>query len=153
MKRRNFLTLGAGAVAAMAAPAVVRAQGSGVVNLYSARHYQTDEALYGEFTQQTGIRINRIDADADPLLERLRAEGRNSPCDVFISVDAGRIERARELGMLQAISSAVLNEKIPANVRDPNGTWYGFSKRARVLVYSRERVRPADLSTYEALTD
>src|SRR5262249_31327307 len=99
MRRRQFLSLGASGVAALAMPAIVRAQGHGVVNLYSARHYQTDEALYGEFTRATGIRINRIDADADPLLERLRAEGRNSPCDVFISVDAGRIERARELGV------------------------------------------------------
>jgi iron(III) transport system substrate-binding protein len=147
------LAFGASGVAALAAPAIVRAQGSGVVNLYSARHYQTDEALYSEFTNQTGIRVSRIDADADPLLERLKAEGRNSPADVFITVDAGRIERARAEGLLQAIASPVLNEKIPAHLRAQDDTWYGFSKRARVLIYSRERVRPSQLSTYEDLAD
>ena len=153
MNRREFLMLGGASALVLAAPSIVRAQGAGVVNLYSARHYQTDEALYGEFTQQTGIRVNRIDADADPLLERLKAEGRNSPCDVFISVDAGRIERAREQGLLQPANSAVLAERVPAHLRAPDGTWFGFSKRARVLVYARDRVRPSELSTYEDLAD
>ena len=153
MNRRQFLGLGSASVALLAAPALGRAQSGGMVNLYSARHYQTDEALYGEFTQQTGIRVNRIDADADPLLERLKAEGRNSPCDVFISVDAGRIERAREQGLLQPINSESLTQRVPAHLRSPDGMWFGFSKRARVLVYSRDRVRPSDLSTYEDLAD
>ncbi len=124
-----------------------------VVNLYSARHYNTDEKLYSTFTERTGIKINRIDDDADKLLQRMQAEGDKSPADVFITVDAGRIERARQLGLLQPIKSDVLEKAIPAHLRDPYGSWYGFSKRARVVVYAKDRVKPGDLSTYEALTD
>lgn len=124
-----------------------------VLNLYSARHYNTDERLYSEFTERTGIRINRIDDDADKLLQRMQAEGDKSPADVFITVDAGRIEKARQLGLLQPVKSDVLEKAIPAHLRDPYGSWYGFSKRARVIIYAKDRVKPGDLSTYEALTD
>jgi iron(III) transport system substrate-binding protein len=129
------------------------AQGA-TLNLYSARHYKTDEALYGNFADLTGIKINRIDAEPDPLLQRLRSEGDKSPCDVFITTDAGRIERAREMGLLQPVNSAVLAKAVPAHLRDPGNTWFGFSKRARVIMYNKEKVPTADAPrTYEALAD
>lgn len=117
---------------------------SGTLNLYSARHYNTDEALYGNFADLTGIKINRVDAEPDPLVQRLRTEGDKSPCDVFITVDAGRIERAREMGLLQAVNSPVLAKAIPAHLRDPDNTWFGFSKRARVILYNKEKVTAAN---------
>src|SRR5687767_1903854 len=123
------------------------------LNLYSARHYNTDEALYGNFADLTGIKINRIDAEPDPLVARLRAEGDKSPCDVLITTDAGRIERARQLGLLQPVSSAVLIAAVPAHLRDPDNTWFGFSKRARVIFYSKAKVNPAEIPTYESLAD
>ena len=150
MKRRALvkagLALGSGAFIARKA----WAQG-GTLNLYSARHYKTDEALYGNFADLTGVKINRVDAEPDPLIQRLRTEGDKSPCDVFITVDAGRIERAREMGLLQATDSAVLAKAIPAHLRDPDNTWFGFSKRARVIMYAKDRVKPEQLSTYEDL--
>ncbi len=127
---------------------------TGTLNLYSARHYNTDEALYGNFADLTGIKINRIDAEPDPLVQRLKAEGDKSPCDVFITVDAGRIERAREMGLLQSVNSPVLTKSIPAHLRDPDSTWFGFSKRARVIVYNKEKVTAADApKNYEDLAD
>lgn len=126
---------------------------SGVVNLYSARHYDTDEALYQSFSDRTGIQVNLVEAEADQLIERVKSEGVNSPADVLITVDAGRLWRAQEAGILQPVSSSLLTSAIPANLRDPEGHWFGFSKRARVLFYSKDRVNPAELSTYEALVD
>lgn len=151
MKRRALVTSGLafGAGAFIARQPLADAK----LNLYSARHYNTDEALYGNFADLTGIRINRVDAEPDPLVERLRAEGDKSPCDIFITTDAGRIERARQMGLLQAVSSKVLEASVPAHLRDPDGTWFGFSKRARVILYNREKVKPADVPTYESLAD
>jgi iron(III) transport system substrate-binding protein len=150
LHRRALL---AGAAALLAAPAIGRTQGAGVVNLYSSRHYDTDVALYDNFTRATGITVNRIEAGPDPLIERMRAEGANSPADVFLSVDAGRIERARELGLLQPLKSAVIEQAVPAPLRDPDGFWYGFSTRARVIMFNKEKVQASELSTYEALAD
>ena len=131
-----------------------RAEAQATLNLYSARHYNTDEALYGNFADQSGVKINRIDAEPDPLLERLRAEGDKSPCDVLITTDAGRIERARQLGVLQPVASDVLTKAVPAHLRDPDNTWFGFSVRARVIVYSKERVPAANApQNYEDLAD
>ncbi len=150
MQRRYFLAGGIAAGSVWAAGS--RAQDAGELNLYSARHYNTDQALYGNFTDLTGIKINRIDAEPDPLVERLRAEGDKSPCDVFITTDAGRIERARQMGLLQAVSSPALSA-VPAHLRDPDGTWFGFSKRARVILYNKEKVKPEEVPTYESLAD
>jgi iron(III) transport system substrate-binding protein len=145
------------ALAALAMVASVGADGPAAaaaeLNLYSSRHYDTDEALYANFTKATGIKINRIEAGEDQLMERMRAEGRNSPADVFITVDAGRLWRAQELGLLQPVRSAVLEAAIPAYLRDPDGHWFGLSKRARVIVYAKDRVKPADLKSYEDLAD
>ncbi|MBL8699300.1 MAG: Fe(3+) ABC transporter substrate-binding protein [Alphaproteobacteria bacterium] len=151
--RRAALMGTLSAMALAEAMSRARAQAPAVLNLYSSRHYNTDQALYDTFTKATGIRINRIEAEPDPLMERMRAEGANSPADVFISVDAGRIERARQAGLLQPVRSAVLEQSVPPHLRDPQGHWFGFSKRARVIIYARERAKAADVPTYESLAD
>ena len=142
----------AGVVAALVAPLASQAQEK-VLNLYSARHYQTDEALYSEFTQQTGIKINRIEAGDEQLLQRLKAEGANSPADVVLMVDAARLWRAQIDGLFQPIQSQILGERIPANLRSNDGTWFGFSTRARVIVYNKASVKPEDVDTYEELAE
>lgn len=124
-----------------------------VVNLYSSRHYDTDEALYENFTRQTGIKINRIEAGEDALLQRMRAEGDKSPADVLITVDAGRLWRAQQNGLLQPIRNAALEKAIPAHLREPDGHWFGFSKRARIFVVNKDRVKSGDLARYEDLAD
>lgn len=122
-----------------------------VVNVYSARHYDVDDDLFKTFTEQTGIDVNIVEGKSDELIERIKAEGEASPADVFVTVDAGRLWRAEEAGIFQSISSSVLDEKVPASLRHPDGLWYSLTKRARVLVYNVENVDPAELSTYEAL--
>lgn len=124
-----------------------------VLNLYSSRHYQTDEALYANFTRATGIRINRIEAGEDVLVERLRSEGARSPADVLITVDAGRLWRAEQAGLFQPVKSATLEARIPASFREPNGHWFGFSLRARVIAYHKAKVKPGELQAYEDLAD
>jgi len=123
------------------------------LNLYSARHYDTDNALYESFTKKTGIKVNLVEAKAEELIERIKSEGANSPADLIITVDAGNLSRAKEAGILQPVSSKVLETAVPASLRDPEGHWFGLSKRARVIVYNKDKVKPSDLSTYEALTD
>ncbi|MEO8487067.1 MAG: Fe(3+) ABC transporter substrate-binding protein [Betaproteobacteria bacterium] len=142
------------AAAALAAllPLAAAAQ-ENVLNLYSARHYQTDEALYSDFTKATGIRINRIEAGDEQLLERLKSEGANSPADVLLIVDASRLYNAQQLGLFQPVKSATLEARIPAPMRDPNGEWFGFSMRARLIVYNKAQVKPGDIPTYESLAD
>ncbi len=156
ISRRVFLATGS-ATAAVAAVSLGQKRSAlaqnQVVNLYSARHYDTDNSLYESFTRSTGIRVNLVEADADQLIQRIQREGRNSPADVIITVDAGRLWRAKEAGILQAVSSTVLNNAIPANLRDPQGFWYGLAKRARVIMYHKDRVNPSELSTYENLAD
>jgi iron(III) transport system substrate-binding protein len=127
--------------------------GAGVVNIYSHRHYEADEQLFRRFTEETGIRVNVVTASADELITRLENEGANSPADLLITVDAGRLHRAKEKGLLQPVRSAYLEENIPAALRDPEGYWYGLTMRARVLVYDTSRVRAAELSSYEDLAD
>jgi iron(III) transport system substrate-binding protein len=123
------------------------------VNLYSSRHYDTDVALYDTFTEQTGIVVNLIEGDADQLLERIKAEGRNSPADVLITVDAGRLWRADQAAVLQPVSSPVLEQAIPAELRHPEGKWFGFSERVRGIVYAKDRVDPSEITNYEDLAD
>ena len=124
-----------------------------VLNLYSSRHYQTDEALYANFTKQTGLRVNRIEAGDDPLIERLKNEGAGSPGDVLVTVDAGRLWRAEQLGLLQPIKSKVLDARLPDHMRAANDQWFGFSARARVIVYNKASVNPADVQNYEDLAN
>ncbi|SIT68492.1 iron(III) transport system substrate-binding protein [Ectothiorhodosinus mongolicus] len=132
-------------------PAVSLAQGE--VNVYSARQEALIKPLMDDFTAQTGIRVNIVSARADALLQRLLSEGRNTPADVLITVDAGNLNNAKQNGVLAAIDSEVLNAAVPEALRDAEGHWYGLSMRARPILYNRDRVDPATLSDYEALTD
>ncbi|MCL4137479.1 UNVERIFIED_CONTAM: hypothetical protein GTU68_029305, partial [Idotea baltica] len=132
----------------LAAPAFA----DGELNLYSSRHYDTDERLYSDFEKQTGITINRIEAKASALAERMTAEGKNSPADVFITTDVGRIWRADQAGLLQGASSETLADSIPVHLRDPDGHWFGFSQRARMIFFAKDRVSEPP-QTYEDLAD
>jgi len=135
----------------------LQAQEAKELNLYSARHYQTDEALYSDFTKKTGIKINRIEADDNALAERLKSEGSNSPADVILMVDAARLWRAQIDGFFRSIQSKYLEGRIPANLRsqsEPEGSnWFGFSTRARLVVYNKAKVNPQDVDTYEKLAE
>lgn len=121
------------------------------VTVYSHRHYEADDVLYAKFTEQTGIKVNIVKASADALLERLKAEGKNSPADVLITADAGRLVRARDAGVLQPATSAKLAAQVPQNMRDADNHWHAFTVRARVLIYSKARVKPSELASYEDL--
>jgi len=124
----------------------------GELNLYSSRHYDTDERLYSDFTEQTGITINRIEGKADELLARIQAEGANSPADILLTVDTSRLARAKEMGALQSIDSNLLEDKIPANLQDDDNQWFGFSQRARIIFHNAETV-PNPPKTYAELAD
>lgn len=144
----------AATLCALAAPALAQEQ---VLNLYSARHYSTDEALYNNFTKATGIKINRVDADDAGILARLKAEGAASPADVILLVDAARLYKGDADGLFKPIKSKVLEDAIPAQYRAKASaegtTWFGFSTRARVVVYDKVRVKREDVDTYEELAD
>jgi iron(III) transport system substrate-binding protein len=124
-----------------------------VVNVYSARHYDTDMAMYERFTEETGIKVNLIEGSSDALIERIKSEGQFSPADMLITVDAGRLWRAEKEGIFQPVDSAVLSERIPAHLRHPEGKWFGLSKRARVIAHKKDIALPAGFGTYEALAD
>jgi len=126
---------------------------AGEITLYTHRHYEADEKLFGQFTKETGIKVNVVKSGADQLMERLKQEGENSPADLLMTADAGRLHRAKDQGLLQPAESKILIEKIPAALRDPDGQWFGFTSRARVIIYSKDRIKPEELSTYEDLTD
>ena len=145
-------------VAATLSGGVAVAQEPQVLNLYSARHYSTDEALYNDFTKSTGIKINRVDADDAGIIARLKAEGAASPADVILLVDAARLWRGEQDGLFQPIKSKVLEDAIPTSLRgapaaDGGIPWYGFSTRARVVVYDKAKVKVEDVDTYEELGD
>ncbi|MCZ2407672.1 MAG: extracellular solute-binding protein [Burkholderiales bacterium] len=147
--------LGTCALALAAGAATAQEQ---VVNLYSARHYSTDEALYNDFTKATGIKINRVDADDAGILARLKAEGTASPADVILLVDAARLYKGEMEGLFKPIQSKLLNDAIPAHLRsqpaaDGGIAWYGLSTRARVIVYNKAKVQKDDVDTYEELGD
>lgn len=122
------------------------------VNIYSSRHYDSDDRLYEAFTEATGIEVNRIEGEADELIARMKAEGANSPADILLTVDVGRIWLADEEGLLQPVESDVLESRIPAFLRHPEGNWFGFSQRARLIYYSTERVEEPP-QTYMDLAD
>ncbi|WP_027014836.1 Fe(3+) ABC transporter substrate-binding protein [Comamonas composti] len=129
-----------------------------MLNLYSARHYSTDEELYNGFTKATGIKINRVDSDDAGIIARLKAEGQSSPADVILLVDAARLYRGEVDGLFQPIRSKPLEDVIPANLRahpaaDGSISWFGLSTRARVIVYNKAKVKPEDVATYESLAD
>ncbi len=142
------------AILAISLTAVVAtdALAEGELNLYSSRHYDTDERLYSDFENTTGITINRIEGNADELVARMVAEGDNSPADILLTVDTSRLERAKDSGVLQAIENAVLEDRIPANLQDTDNMWFGFSQRARIIFYDKVDVTNPPM-TYLALTD
>lgn len=121
------------------------------LNLYSARHYQTDEALYTTFSKQTGIKVNRIEAKEDELLERIKNEGANSPADIFLTVDAARLAKADELGLFAPVKSKLLESRIPTYLRTAD--WFAFSTRARVIIYNKTTVKAPDVQNYADLAD
>ncbi|MEO1689563.1 MAG: Fe(3+) ABC transporter substrate-binding protein, partial [Pseudomonadota bacterium] len=136
------------AAVAVAAPAFA----AGELNLYSSRHYDTDEALYADFENATGIKINRIEGKADELIERMKAEGANSPADVLLTVDAGRMWRADDAGLLQPVDSDILEDRIPAALQHKDNHWFSFSQRARIIFYDTADVAEPPL-TYADLAD
>ncbi len=149
VKTKSNLCLAA-AIAIVASPIAAFAQGE--LNLYSSRHYDTDERLYSDFTELTGITINRIEGKADELVTRMQAEGVNSPADVLLTVDTSRLERAKDAGVLQSIDSAVLEKRIPANLQDSDNQWFGFSQRARIIFYDKADVSEPPMD-YVSLAD
>lgn len=150
MHTRSLTRIGAIALAAglLATPAAAQE-----LNIYSARHYDSDEALYAAFTERTGIEINLLEADSDQLIERIRREGEASPADILITVDAGRLWRAEEADLFAPVDSDVLANRIPDYLRHPDGLWFGFSMRRRAIFYDPDVLGPGDISTYEELAD
>jgi iron(III) transport system substrate-binding protein len=136
---------------AIAASTLTAAQAQ-ELNLYSSRHYDTDERLYSDFTEMTGITINRIEGNADELIARMEAEGANSPADVFLTVDTVRLARAANMGLLQPIESEVLETRVPGYLQDDENRWFAFSQRARIIFYDKTDVQNPPL-TYQALAD
>ncbi len=135
---RQILTYGT--VALMTTLAPVAALAEGEVNIYSSRHYDTDERLYSDFEEATGITVNRIEGKADELIARMQAEGRNSPADILLTVDTSRLQRAKEAGVLQPVDSAVLEARVPGYLQDSDNEWFGFSQRARIIFYDKTEV-------------
>ncbi len=137
------------------AGSAIAAEPAKELNLYSARHYQTDEALYSDFTKKTGIKINRIEADDNGILERIKSEGDKSQADVILLVDAARLWRAQTQNLFAPIKSKYLEQRIPANLRAASETagipWFGYSPRARGMVYNKASVKRSDVDTYEKL--
>lgn len=123
------------------------------LNIYTHRHYKTDEEINALFTSKTGIKVNVVSAEADQLMERLKSEGANSVADLLVTVDAGRLQRAKAAGLLKPLKSEVLEQRVPAALRDADGQWYAYALRARVILYAKDRVKPEELSTYEDLAD
>ncbi|MDV2998710.1 MAG: Iron uptake protein A1 [Chroococcopsis gigantea SAG 12.99] len=156
MTRRVFLGTGTAvlAVGANQLQMMEKANAqSGVVNLYSSRHYNTDRRLYDNFTKQTGIKVNLVEGEADPLIERIKSEGSRSPADILLTVDAGRLWRADQAGIFAPVNSKILTGRIPANLRHPKGHWFGFSKRVRVIMYDKSKVNPDQIDSYEDLAN
>ena len=123
------------------------------VNLYTSRHYDVDDDLYKKFEDETGIKVNLIKGEADELIERIKREGTATKADLFLTADVGRLYRAKEQDLLQSMSSDKLSKQVPENFRDSDDMWVGLTKRARVIVYNKDKVKPEELSTYEALAD
>ena len=130
-------------------PAADDAAAAGEVNVYSARHYDVDQKLYDQFTETTGIKVNTIEGSAPQLIARMQSEGAASPADVFVAADAGALWRAQEAGLLAPVQSEALSAAIPENLREPEGRWFGFQRRARVVAYDAAKVRPEEIASYE----
>ncbi len=151
LTRRSMLLSAAGFASLSALANRGARAAAGEVNIYSARHYPADEQLFARFTEETGIAVNQIKGKGEELMERIKLEGEQSPCDLFVTVDAGNLWRAQDQGIYQAVSTPELTRHIPANLREPSGLWFAFAKRARVFVYDTTKVKTEELSTYEDL--
>lgn len=123
------------------------------INIYTHRHYDSDKILFKKFTDITGIEVNVIKGSADQLIQRLQSEGKNSPADILLTVDAGRLVRAKDMGLLEPVSSKILTKNVPEMMRDSENHWFGLSVRARVIAYAKDRIKENELSTYEDLAD
>ena len=123
------------------------------INVYTHRHYDSDKILFKKFTDITGIEVNVIKGSADQLIQRLQSEGSNSPADILLTVDAGRLVRAKDMGLLEPVSSKILTKNVPEMMRDSQNHWFGLSVRARVIAYAKDRIEENELSTYEDLAD
>ena len=123
------------------------------INIYTHRHYDSDKILFKKFTDMSGIKVNVIKGSADQLIQRLQSEGKNSPADILLTVDAGRLVRAKDMGLLEPVSSKILTKNIPEMMRDSENHWFGLSVRARVIAYAKDRIKENELSTYEDLAD
>ncbi|MEA1988588.1 MAG: Fe(3+) ABC transporter substrate-binding protein [Pseudomonadota bacterium] len=150
-KSTGLFTLSSSLVVALMLPVNLYADDE--VNVYSARKEQLIKPLFDDFTRQTGIEVNLITSKADALLKRLQTEGSNTPADLLITTDAGRLHRAKEAGIIQPAISQALKDKVPANLQDKEGYWLGLTTRSRIIVYAKNRVQPSELSTYEDLAD
>ncbi|MCH8919008.1 MAG: Fe(3+) ABC transporter substrate-binding protein [Alphaproteobacteria bacterium] len=148
-----YVAWAAAALLAAGPAAITPARAAGEVNVYSSRHYKADRELFKRFTAKTGIRVNVVQGRANALFERLKREGRNSPADLLITVDAGNLARAQAAKLFQPVRSAFIDAAVPAAYREPAGHWVGLTLRARVIMYHKDRVKPDQLSTYEALAD
>lgn len=124
-----------------------------VVNVYSHRHYKADDKLFARFTEETGIKVNIVQASADELIQRMATEAENSPADILFTVDAGRLYRAQSLGLFQPVQSDILDKNIPAHLKEKNNHWFGMTYRARIIAVSKDRVNAEEIKTYEDLTD
>lgn len=152
ISRRVFLGTGAAAATVAASQLITSCtKATKQINLYSSRHYNTDTELYDDFTKQTGIKVNVVEAEADQLLERIKSEGASGPADIFVTVDVARLWRAEEAGIFAPITSSIIKQRIPQYMQHPKSYWFGFAKRARVIMYNKTKVNPAELSTYEDL--
>jgi iron(III) transport system substrate-binding protein len=152
--RRAMLRIGVAIGAATAAGQRAFAQSAArEVNVYNTRHYGSDRELWEGFTRATAIKVNVVEGENDAMVARLKAEGASTPADVLITVDAARLAAAADDGLLQPVRSAALQKAIPQALRHPEGLWFGLARRARVIVYAKDRVNPRELSTYEALAD
>ena len=123
------------------------------ITIYTHRHYDSDKTIFANFEKETGIKVNVVKANADELLQKLEAEGKQSPADVLLTIDAGRLVRAKQKNLLQAAQSEIINKSVPKNLRDGENFWFSLTKRARIIVYDKNKVNPEDLSTYEDLTN
>ncbi len=150
---KAILSVGVAAVSITGLLPISAVADEGLVNVYSARKEALIKPLFDRFTEETGIAVNLVTGKADALLKRLEVEGSASPADLFVTVDAGRLHRAKQAGVLQVSNSDLLNKLIPTNLRDSDNYWYGMTQRARTIFYVKGKVDPSQLTTYEALAD
>lgn len=123
------------------------------VNLYTNRHYDTDKQLLEKFEEKTGIKVKVLKGDSDKLIERIAREGKNTPADLLITADAGRLYRAKKRGILQPVNDQDLLNNIPENLRDTENYWFGLTVRARIIAYAKDRVDPSKINTYMDITE